>query len=145
MLTDKELYSNREVLGLLYASASNSFHIKSKDDGYVYVLERDAVTSGLMFQKDMPRETRMEIYKFGIENLRKMGKVIYVKVDKEVARQRLTTRNEGLAEKDDKVRKDKSKDQFVQEKFDHYTHLYETEMVPQLEKIGIPCDIIENN
>ena len=45
------------------------------------MLDRDAVTTGLIFQKDIPWETRMQIYKFGIENLRKLGKIIYVKVD----------------------------------------------------------------
>jgi len=71
-LADKDLYKNREVLGLLYAAASNSFHIKTKNDEKIYILERDAVTTGLIFQKAMPRDTRMEIYKFGIENLRKL-------------------------------------------------------------------------
>lgn len=145
VLADKDLYKNREVLGLLYAAASNSFHIKSKDDGNIYVLERDAVTSGLIFQKDMPRDVRMQIYKFGIEHLRKMGKVIYVKVDKEVARKRLTTRNEELAQNDDKVRQNKAEDKFIQEKFDQLSNLYETEMVTQLEKLGLTCEVIENN
>lgn len=145
VLADKDLYKNWEVLWLLYAAASNSFHIKSKDDGNIYILERDAVTSGLIFQKDMPRDIRMEIYKFGIEHLRKMGKVIYVKVDKEVARQRLTTRNEELAKNTDKVRKDKAEDKFIKEKFDQLSELYETQMVQQLEKLGLTCEVIENN
>ena len=143
-LTDKDLYKNREVLWLLYAAASNSFHIKTKNDGNIYILERDAVTSGLIFQKDMPRETRMEIYKFGIENLRKMGKIIYIKSDKEIAYQRVIKRNEELAKNDDKVRKDKSKDNFIGD-FDKLTNLYETQLISQLEKIGLSCDIIENN
>jgi len=144
ILADKDLYKNREVLWLLYAAASNSFHIKSKDDGNIYVLERDAVTTGLIFQKDMPRNTRMEIYKFGIENLRKLGKVIYVKVDKEIARGRITARNNELAKSDDKVRKDKAEDKFI-EKFDEMSHLYETQLMPQLEKLGLSYEIIENN
>ena len=144
VLADKDLYKNREVLGLLYAAASNSFHIKSKDDGKIYILERDAVTTGLIFQKDMPRNTRMEIYKFGIENLRKLWKVIYVKVDKEVAHQRTIARNEELAKSNDQVRKDKAGDKFI-EKFDEMSHLYETELMPQLEKLGLSFEVIENN
>ncbi len=144
VLADKDLYKNREVLWLLYAAASNSFHIKSKDDEKIYVLERDAVTTGLIFQKDMPWETRMQIYKFGIENLRKLGKVIYVKVDKEVAKWRIETRNSELAKSDDQVRKDKAADKFI-EKFDEMSHLYETELMPQLEKLGLSYEIIENN
>lgn len=145
MLADKDLYKNREVLGLLYAAASNSFHIKSKDDGKLYVLERDAVTTGLIFQKEIPRDTRMQIYRFGIENLRKLGKVIYVKVDKDIARQRVETRNSELAKSDDKVRQDKAKDQFIENKFEELSRLYETEMMPQLEKLGLSYDIVENN
>jgi dTMP kinase len=144
VLADKDLYKNWEVLWLLYAAASNSFHIKSKDDGNIYVLERDAVTTGLIFQKDIPRETRMQIYKFGIENLRKLGKVIYVKVDKEVAQKRLMERNSELAKSQDKVRKDKADDQFIK-KFDEMSHLYETELMPQLEKLGLSFAVIENN
>lgn len=144
VLADKDLYKNREVLGLLYAAASNSFHIKSKEDEKIYVLERDAVTTGLIFQKDMPRNTRMEIYKFGIENLRKLGKVIYVKVDKDIARERIVARNNELAKSDDQVRKDKAGDKFI-EKFDEMSHLYETELMPQLEKLGLSYEIIENN
>jgi len=71
VLTDKDLYKKWEVLGLLYAAASNSFHIKTKDDNKLYVLEREAVTTGLIFQKNIPWNIRMQIYKFGIENLRK--------------------------------------------------------------------------
>ena len=144
VLADKDLYKNREVLGLLYAAASNSFHIKSKDDEKIYILERDAVTTGLIFQKDMPRNTRMEIYKFGIENLRKLWKVIYVKVDKDVAHKRIVTRNSELAKLDDQVRKDKAGDKFI-EKFDEMSHLYETELMPQLEKLGLSFEVIENN
>ncbi len=145
VLADKDLYKNREVLWLLYAAASNSFHIKSKNDGKIYVLERDAVTSGLIFQKNMPRDVRMEIYKFGIEHLRKLWKVIYVKADKNIAHQRLTARNNELAKSDDQVFKDKADDQFIKEKFDELTNLYETELIPQLEKLGLSFDIVENN
>jgi len=134
VLADKDLYKNWEVLGLLYAAASNSFHIKTKDDDKLYVLERDAVTTGLIFQKDIPWDTRMQIYKFGIENLRKLGKVIYVKVDKDIAHGRIVTRNNELAKSDDQVRKDKSADKFI-EKFDEMSHLYDTELMPQLEKL----------
>lgn len=144
VLTDKDLYKNREVLGLLYAAASNSFHIKSKNDENIYVLERDAVTTGLIFQKDIPRDTRMEIYKFGIENLRKLGKVIYVKVDKDIARERIVARNNELAESDDQVRKNKAGDKFI-ENFDEMSYLYETQLMPQLERLGLSYEIIENN
>ena len=144
VIADKDLHKIWEVAWLLYAAASNSLHIKSKDDGKIYVLERDAVTTGLIFQKDMPWETRMQIYKFGIENLRKLGKVIYVKVDKEVAKKRVDTRNDELAKSNDQVRKDKAADKFI-EKFDEMSHLYETELMPQLEKLGLSYEIVENN
>lgn len=144
VLADKDLYKNREVLGLLYAAASNSFHIKTKNDEKIYILERDAVTTGLIFQKAMPRDTRMEIYKFGIENLRKLWKVIYVKVDKDVAHGRVTARNSELAKSNDQVRKDKADDKFI-EKFEEMSHLYDTELMPQLEKLWLKYDVVENN
>ncbi|MEI6774435.1 MAG: hypothetical protein WCL18_06725 [bacterium] len=144
-MADKDLYTHREVLGLLYAAASNSLHIKSKDDGKIYILERDAVTTGLIFQKDMPRDTRIEVYTFGIENLRKSGKVIYVKIDKDIARERIITRNQELAKSDHQVRKDKAGDKFVEHKFDEMSLLYDTQMIPQLKKLGIPYEVVENN
>lgn len=144
ILADKDLYKNREVLWLLYAAASNSFHIKTKDDENIYVLDRDAVTTGLIFQKDIPWETRMQIYKFGIENLRKLGKIIYVKVDKDIAHKRVKSRNEELLKSNDQVEKNKANDEFIK-KFEELSHLYETEMIPQLEKLGLSYEIIENN
>lgn len=143
-LTDKELYKHREVLGLLYASASNSFHIKTKHDEKIYVLERDSVTTGLVFQRDIPRETRLQIYKFWIENLREQGKVFYVKIDKATALERLTKRNAELA-KQGGTREDKAKDKFVEEEFDKLSNLYETEMIPQLEKLGLRHETVNNS
>lgn len=145
MVRDEDIYKNREVIGLLYAAASNSFHIKTKHDNMIYVLDRDAVTSGLIFQKTIPREIRTEIYKFGIENLRSMGKIIYVKIDKSTAQERSEKRNKELLEKNEQVRKDKAGDKFVENKFDELSHLYDTEMIPQLEKLGLSCETIENN
>jgi thymidylate kinase len=132
-LADQDLYKHREVLGLLYAAASNAFHIKSRDDDKIYVLERDSVTTGLIFQKDMPRETRLENYKFGIKNLREQGIVVYVTIDKAIALQRLTARNEAL-KTEGEVRKDKANDKFIED-FDRLSHLYSTEMMPQLDKL----------
>ena len=143
-LTDKDLYKHREVLGLLYAAASNSFHIKTRDDDKIYVLERDSVTTGLVFQRDIPRETRLEIYKFGIENLRKQGIVFYVKIDKAIALERLMKRNEEL-KKQWGVREDKANDKFVEEEFDRLSNLYDTEMMPQLDKLWLKHEIADNS
>lgn len=144
VLTDKDLYKHREVLGLLYAAASNSFHIKTKKDDKIYVLERDSVTTGLIFQKDIPRETRLQIYKFGIENLRENGLVFYVTIDKEIALERLTKRNEELT-KQWGIREDKAKDKFVEEEFDRLSNLYNTEMLPQLDKLWLKHEIADNS
>lgn len=143
-LTDKDLYKHREVLGLLYAAASNSFHIKTRNDDKIYVLERDSVTTGLVFQRDIPRETRLEIYKFGIENLREQWLVFYVKIDKAIALERLIKRNE-LLKAQWGVREDKANDKFVEEEFDRLSNLYETEMMPQLEKMGLKYEVADNS
>jgi len=142
---DEDIYKYREVVGLLYAAASNSFHIKTKDDNTIYILDRDAVTSGLIFQKNIPREVRTEIYKFGIENLGKMGKVIYVKTNKITAQKRSEERNKELWQLDQQVRKDKAGDKFIETKFDELSQLYDTELLPQLEKLGLSYTVIENN
>lgn len=144
VLADKQLLRNREVLGLLYAAASNIFHIKSKDDDKIYVLERDSVTTWLIFQKDIPWDTRLQIYRFGIENLRKDGIVFYVKIDKDIALDRLTKRNEELKTLG-WVRKDKAEDKFVQEEFEKRSHLYEHEMIPQLDKLWLKHEIADNS
>jgi len=67
-----------------------------------------------------------------------------VKVDKDIAHGRIVTRNNELAKSDDQVRKDKAGDKFI-EKFDEMSHLYETELMPQLEKLGLSFEVIENN
>jgi len=143
-LTEKDLYKHREVLGLLYAAASNSFHIKTKDDDKIYVLERDSVTTGLVFQRDIPRETRLEIYKFWIQNLRENGIVFCVTIDKDIALERLQIRNEEL-KKQWWVREDKAKDKFVEEEFDRLSNLYDTEMMPKLDKLGLKHETADNS
>lgn len=132
-LADQDLYKHREVLGLLYASACNAFHIKNSNIDKIYVLERHPVTTGLIFQKDMPWEIRLQNYKFGIEELQKHGVIFYVDIDKNVAWERLKKRNEELA-KQGGVWKDKADDKFITE-FEKMSDLYEKEMFPQLDKL----------
>ena len=143
-LADGDLVRKREVLGLLYAAATNRFHIRSKSDGKIYVLERDAVTTGLIFQRDIPREVRLEIYKYGIQSLQERGKVFYVNIDKKVALERLKKRNEELMLLGG-VWKDKAEDKFVTEEFDRLSDLYENEMFPQLDKLGLQHEIVDNS
>jgi thymidylate kinase len=95
-LTDANLVRHREVIGLLYAAFSNRFHIRTKADGITYVQERDSVTTGLVFQSTIPRETRMQIYHQAIENLQAQGIVIYVRANIETARERMQKRNANL-------------------------------------------------
>ena len=143
-LADGDLVRKREVLGLLYAAATNRFHIRSKNDNKIYVLERDAVTTGLIFQRDIPREVRLEIYKYGIQSLQERGKVFYVNIDKGVALERLKKRNEELMLLG-WVWKDKAEDKFVTEEFDRLSDLYENEMFPQLDKLGLQHEIVDNS
>jgi len=143
VLTDKELYQKREVLWLLYASASNSFHIKTQNDNKIYVLERDSVTTGLVFQKDIPREIRMEIYKFWIQNLVKQGLVIYIDVDKNLAFQRTQQRNEELHKKWE-VRANKAKDKFLED-FEKLSNEYKNNLPKQIQKLKIPFRMVTNN
>jgi thymidylate kinase len=143
-LTERALVKNREVIGLLYAAFSNRFHIRTKSDDITYVQERDSVTTGLVFQSDIPRDTRMQIYSHAIANLQSQGIVIYVRSDIDIARERLQKRNAQLLTQGD-VRKDKANDVFVAEEFENLSLRYEKEMLPGLEKMHIPYFIVENN
>lgn len=143
-LSDGDLVRKREVLGLLYAAASNRFHVKSRDDEKIYVLERDAVTTGLIFQRDVPRNVRLEIYKYGIKSLQERGKVFYIDIDKNIALGRLKERNEKLFLLWG-VWKDKAEDKFVTEEFDKRSDLYENEMIPQLDKLGLQHETVDNS
>ncbi|MEI8091453.1 MAG: hypothetical protein WCG98_04385 [bacterium] len=92
----------------------------------------------------MPRDIRMEVYKYGIKNLQEMGKVFYVNIDKAVALERLQARNETLKQ-GDTVRQDKAADKFVTEEFDKWSALYEKEMIPALAKMGLQSEIVDNS
>jgi len=128
-VADPELVKHREVTGLLYAAFSNRFHIRTQADGITYVQERDSVTTGLVFQSRIPRETRMQIYRPAIENLQAQGIVVYVKADMEVARERVQQRNAHLLTAGG-VRTDKAKDLFVAKEFESLSLRYEKEMFP---------------
>jgi thymidylate kinase len=128
-LTDKDLVKNWEVTGLLYAAFSNRFHIKTKADAITYVQDRDSVTTGLVFQSSIPRETRMQIYHQAIDNLQTQGIVIYVKSDIETARSRMESRNADLSSQSE-VWANKAKDVFIAEDFEKLSLRYEKEMLP---------------
>jgi len=144
-IADKDLCMSREVTGLLYAAFSNRFHIKTQQDKITYIQDRDSVTTWLIFQKTMPRKTRLDVYKFGIENLKKQGIVFYVKLDKDIALQRMQKRNKELKEnQNDQVRKDKANDTFL-EKFDQLSQEYNKQLWPQIKKLWIPFYTVNNN
>ena len=143
-LTEKQLVKQREVIGLLYAAFANRFHIRTKSDNIFYVQERDSVTTGLVFQSSIPRETRLQIYRQAIENLQTQGIVVYVRANIETARERMQKRNANLFSEGG-VRTDKAKDLFVAEEFENLSLRYEKEMFPGLDQMGIPYLIVEND
>jgi len=144
-VADRDLYKSREVTWLLYAAFSNRFHIKSQETKTIFIQDRDSVTTWLIFQKTIPRETRLNIYKFGIENLRKQWIVFYVELDKDVALQRAKTRNNKLKnKKNGKVRKDKTDDKFLQD-FERYSKEYDDNLWIQIQKLWIPFHKVNNN
>lgn len=144
VLTEKDVYAHREVTGLLYAAFANKFHIKNKQSDTVFVVDRHSVTTGLIFQQDMPMEVRKEIYKFGIEALQQEGIMIYLDIDKETAKQRKETRNAVLA-KEGKVWQDKSNDNFNTADFEKMTALYASYLVPAVQSLGIQTATVANN
>lgn len=145
VLTKKDLLQKWQILGSLYAAMTNKFHVETQDDGKLYILDREAVTSWLIFQKDIPWDMRKELYKYGIESLQKRGVVIYISIDKETARIRSEKRNDILAAGDDETFKNKAKDLFVLENFDRLTKEYEEDFIPQVQKLWLPCFVVDNN
>ncbi|MDD3263150.1 MAG: AAA family ATPase [Candidatus Absconditabacteria bacterium] len=144
VVADKDIVKKREITGLLYAAFSNKYHLKTKEDELIHVLDRDSVTTGLIFQRDIPWEIRLQIYKYGIENLQKNGIVVYVKANKEISLKRLTARNNTI-KTEGGARTNKANDQFIAQEFDKLSDLYQTELFPQLDKLRIPYIIVENN
>lgn len=143
-LTDKDIVKHWQVTGLLYAAFSNRFHIKTKSDRVTYVQDRDSLSSGLVFQSSIPRDSRLAIYQQAIENLQHQGIVVYVRSNMEIARQRLDARNLHLLWKG-WVWEHKAKDVFIKEDFENLSLRYEREMLPWLERMWIPYIVVENN
>jgi thymidylate kinase len=55
--------------------------------------------------------------------LKEKGVIFYIDIDKNIALERLTSRNQELSNQDE-VRKNKANDQFITEKFEKYSKLY---------------------
>lgn len=144
-VADPRFAKCREITGLLYISFSNRFHIQTRDDGITYVQDRDSVSTGLVFQSEIPRETRLQLYHFAIENLQNQWIVIYVKTDLETAKSRMENRNKILMESPDLAMQNKAKDQFIAENFINLSLRYEKEMIEWLDKMGIPHFTVSNN
>ncbi len=153
IVADKNLAYQREITGLLYASFANIFHTKTKTDDKVYILDRHSVTTWLVFQSQMSRNTRLEIYKPWIQALLENGQIFYLQIDKDIARQRSEQRNNEIIAQNTKHSQDtqnnvwinKAKDVFNEEKFDELTNLYETNLITQIQKLWLDCDIVDNN
>jgi len=144
IITDSDLIEHREVVWLLYASFANQFHLKTKDDWIIYILDRHSVSTWLIFQKEIPDDIRKSIYKFGIDWLQKDGIVFYIKTQKEIALERLTKRSKDLINKEEKVRQDKANDKFYQ-KFDKLSDLYDNLLIDRLWYFDIKSHLIDNN
>lgn len=144
VLTQEVLYKKWEITWLLYATASNVFHTQTLNDDTIYILDRHPVTTWLIFQRDIHLEVRLEIYKDGIKWLRENGKVFYVKVDRDIAFERLTTRNNELSTKDE-VLKNKANDNFILQKFDELTSLYDDNLISQMQKLDLKSDVVDNS
>ena len=143
-LTIEDVYKKREVIWLLYAAMTNKFHITTQNDWTVYILDREAVTSWLIFQKEIPDAVRAEIYKYGIKSLQKQWIVLYVKIDRDTALDRLQLRNADLWAKGE-VRDHKAKDKFVVDNFERLTAEYEKDFIPKVKALWLQCEVIDNS
>lgn len=144
VVANKTVFDKRQATGLLYAAHANIFHYEHDDDNIIYLLDRHSVTTGLIFQKDIPRQTRLDIYAPGIKALQEKWIVVYIKTKQEIASERKKIRNKKLAKKE-QVRKDKANDQFIAKNYDKLSQEYEENLLPQITKLNIPTAIIDNN
>lgn len=62
LITEREIVGHREVTGLVYAAFANRFHYTHDQDDVRYVLDRHSFVTGLVFQQDIPQETRKHMY-----------------------------------------------------------------------------------
>lgn len=144
VVADKDVVHHWQVTWALYAAFANRFHINTQDDDVIYVTDRHSVTTGLVFQKDIPSPVRKELYSIGIDALKANGIAYYIRVDKEVARERLQPRNNDLRTGWE-VWKNKADDRFVAEKFDKLSAMYDKYLVNAVNDLWIPMHVIENN
>lgn len=142
-LTDKDLYKKREVLWLLYAAFSNSFHIKNKDNDKIFILERHSITTWTIFQEDIPQNIRKEIHKYWLDELQKKWIMIYLSVDKNIALERSRKRNKKLYKKW-WVWKDKAWDKFIKDKFFELADKYENFLRKRVEDLWIKTKTVKN-
>lgn len=145
ILTEEHSCHHRQVTGLLYAAAANRLHYMYDNTETMFILDRHSVTSGLIFQKEIDDYTRHQIYWPSITSLQKHGIVIYIQTDIAVAEQRHIARNTELREQQDTVRKNKSNDLFVKQKYKELSDLYEQEFIPKVQALHIPIICVTNN
>ncbi len=144
VVANKDLVHYREITGALYAAFANKFHIQTKDDDVIYVLDRHSVTTGLIFQESIPEAVRQALYGIGIQALKNDGISFYVSLDVETAKKRQEERNKQLR-MTTWVRWDKGNDVFVAEKFHSLAKKYDEYLLPSIKKMDIPIYTVNNN
>ena len=144
-LTEQDVYQHRQVMGLLYAAFANRFHYMHDHDEKVYVLDRHAVTTWLVFQRDIADHVRQEIYGPGISQLQQRWVVLYVSTSLNVAAQRTESRNQQLQHENENWKKHKANDLFIKEKYVELADLYDKTLVQKIGQYGIPAHVISND
>lgn len=143
LLTEKDIVWHWDVMWLVYAAFANRFHYTHDSDTKQYVLDRHSFVTWLVFQRDIEKEIREKIYWAWLRALRDHWIVVYVRVDRHVAYERMIERNKQIASQW-WVRKDKSQDHFFTD-FERLSELYETSMLWELEQWGIEYIVVDNN
>lgn len=115
LITDPRVVGEWRIVGSLYAWFANRFHTCIDDGKTVWLCDRHSVTSGLVFQDDIPDAIREELYWPSLGALRDEGQIIFCDCDDEIARQRWSQRNMKLHDSDE-FEKNKARDAF----FAHY-------------------------
>lgn len=144
VLTEKDVVHHWQVTGALYAAFANRFHYKTKDDDMIYILDRHSVTTGLIFQKDIPDDVRLALYGPWIDALKSDGIAFYVSLTKETARIRRELRDAELL-KQWGVWEDKAKDLFIGEKFDYLADQYDNYLLKVVNDLWIAMHKVTND
>jgi len=136
LITDHRVVGEWRIVWSLYAAFANWFHACIDDGKTIWLCDRHSVTSGLIFQDDIPASVREELYWPSLTALRDAGQIIFCDCDDAVAQQRWQERNKTLLDGDE-FEKNKARDAFFAHHHELTTKMRQS-FLPQCMARGLP-------